>query len=334
MFAALAQFPGVAVFFVISGFLISNSCLHSTTGEFFFKRALRIYPALAVNIVALELLMIATGGLKADSWATYLSLYSQVYLLTASDWIASQFVSVHHIKAFFHEYPSGVLWTLTVELSFYLVLPVLMAIVKSSRSIGIALICAEAAISFKIASGSDQGFYSAHTLYSVTVVPYFWVFALGILARLFWDSIAPFFENTVSIWLTAYAAITILIWAVEPSLLWLEYKYNPNAITLLRVTIMAAVVLSAAHSFVYLTKRLGIDENDFSYGLYLWHMLVVSTLIAFGANSGWWLWPVVYAGGLSLAALSWFCVERPLLRLKISTARRADAMLKTIPQQN
>lgn len=331
LFAALAQFPGVALFFVVSGFLVSDSCLRSSAGEFFFKRSLRIYPGLIVNIVVLEGLMFMTGGLKTESWATYLTIYSQVYLLTASDWIAGQFVSVHHIKSFFHDYPSGVLWTLTVELSFYLVLPVLMTVVKHSRPVGIALICAEAVLSFKMASGSDQSFYNEHALYALTIVPYFWVFALGIIARLFWDVLAPFLENKFPIWLAVYVSVAFLIWVTNPSLVWLEYKFSPDAITFLRMTIMTSVALSAAHSFVDLTKRLGIDRNDFSYGLYLWHMLVVSTLLGLGAINHWWLWPVVYAGGFGFAGLSWFFVERPFLQLK-NTHLAAPVLKPVVPQ--
>src|SRR3982751_5707401 len=43
---AVARFPGVAVFFVISGFLVTRSFLESRSGiaGYFSRRALRIYP--------------------------------------------------------------------------------------------------------------------------------------------------------------------------------------------------------------------------------------------------------------------------------------------------
>jgi peptidoglycan/LPS O-acetylase OafA/YrhL len=204
-----AQFPGVAMFFVISGFLVSDSCLRSTTGSFFFKRGLRIYPGLTVNIVILESLMLLTGGLVVAHWPAYLTLYSQVYFLTASQGIAGIFTSVGYVKAFFQDYPSGVLWTLTVELSFYLVLPAILALLRVSKPIGIALICAEMALSFAIASKSSEEAYNSHWLMNITIFPYFWIFAFGILARIYWDKVFWLFERTVLLWTVLYAVVSI-----------------------------------------------------------------------------------------------------------------------------
>src|SRR5579883_2079507 len=96
LFDVLAQFPGVAVFFVISGFLVSDSYLRSrNVASFFFKRGLRIYPALLVNIATIELLYRASGGVAADAYSY--SKYLPVYMVTASDyigWIASGKVEI------------------------------------------------------------------------------------------------------------------------------------------------------------------------------------------------------------------------------------------------
>jgi len=312
----LEQFPGVACFFVISGFLVSDSCLRSSTGSFFFKRALRIYPGLAVNIVVLEAFMFLTGGISAASWTGY-AAYFQIYIVTASDWIGRWFTDITYTKSsFFPEYPSGVLWTLTVEISFYLVLPVLLAIVRASKPIGVALLVAQMLASFALAHGSDGSFYISHPLFDITIAPYFWLFSFGILARIYWDEISWLFERKFLIWVALYAiaaftAVTFLASATS-----LDYKIMPRWPEFLRVAVMASVVLSAAFSFSGLTERIKIDCNDYSYGLYLYHMLVISTLVALGCIGRWWLWPVVYAGSLSLAAASWFLVERRALELK------------------
>jgi hypothetical protein len=59
----------------------------------------------------------------------------------------------------------------------------------------------------------------------------------------------------------------------------------------LRVAMMAGVILAAAFSFSSFTGRIKIDRNDYIYGLYLYHMLVISTLIGLGSIGRWWLWP-------------------------------------------
>jgi peptidoglycan/LPS O-acetylase OafA/YrhL len=51
---------------------------------------------------------------------------------------------------------------------------------------------------------------------------------------------------------------------------------------------------------------------DLSYGLYVWHMPVINLFIVLGIQS------ISAAIGLSfvLAILSWFLVEKPMLKLK------------------
>jgi len=43
-------FPGVIIFFTISGFLITKSLENSTDCSFGLKRVFRIYPALVINV--------------------------------------------------------------------------------------------------------------------------------------------------------------------------------------------------------------------------------------------------------------------------------------------
>ncbi len=327
----IAQFPGVAAFFVISGFLVSDSFLRSDIRSFFFKRALRIYPALIVNIFTLDMLLWWAGGLTIASWFYYVVGYFPLYAATASSmfayvesarWIAFHLpggVAVYTQSSFFTLFPSGVLWTLTVELSFYLVLPIFLMMVRFSRTAAAAAVCIAAIASFAIATDADLAFYNTHDVLNVTVPAFFWIFALGVLARLYWDRISWIFSGHFLKWLTIYAAVALLTSHITGRE-YLDYKMAPQATEALRVALMAAVVLSAAFSFPELTRHLRIDKNDFSYGLYLWHMLVVSTLIGFGIVGRWWLWPVVYGAGLGIAALSWFLIERPALKFKRSGA--------------
>ena len=76
---------------------------------------------------------------------------------------------------------------------------------------------------------------------------------------------------------------------------------------------------------VWPLRKLG----EISYGVYLYHLLVLSLLARWGL--GEWeeyihpyvLWPVfALAGSVLLATLSWRLVERPLMRRRVP-ARRA-----------
>ncbi len=114
--AALSRLDvGVAIFFVLSGFLLSRPYLaaavgHGTrprAGRYLWRRALRILPVYLVTAVAVLALTPANAGADARDWAVTL-LLANIYL----DPIL----------------PSGLaqMWSLAVEVAFYLVLPLLM----------------------------------------------------------------------------------------------------------------------------------------------------------------------------------------------------------------
>jgi peptidoglycan/LPS O-acetylase OafA/YrhL len=70
--------------------------------------------------------------------------------------------------------------------------------------------------------------------------------------------------------------------------------------------------------------------GEISYGIYLYHLLVLALLSRWGlikwegAIHPYVLWPVLgLAGSVLLATLSWRLVERPLLRLKPRAGRVA-----------
>lgn len=316
LFDVVTQFQGVAVFFVISGFLVSDSYLRNQDiSSFLFKRALRIYPALIVNILVLELAYGATGGLATTAWAY--GKYLSVYLVTASGHFANLAFggSPTYTKSwFFPWYPSGVLWTLTVELSFYLVLPLVLALVARARILGATILFCLMAGSFIISTQATFEFYAAHPSLNELIVPYFWIFGIGVAARVWWDAIAKLFEDKALWWLAICSTLTYISVSVFNGRAYLEYKIAPDFLVCIRTIVMACTVLSAAFTARHLASIL--RGNDLSYGLYLWHMLIVTSLVALNLRGHWWLWIIVYGLGFALAAASWFFVEKPALRLK------------------
>lgn len=106
---------GVAIFFVLSGFLLSHHYLSrawnrepaESTGRYFWKRLLRIYPAYVVAVVLAMVFVEDNSDAGLADWATVL-LMGDIY---ATD-----------------TYRPGLtqMWSLATEVSFYLVLPLLM----------------------------------------------------------------------------------------------------------------------------------------------------------------------------------------------------------------
>jgi peptidoglycan/LPS O-acetylase OafA/YrhL len=106
---------GVAIFFVLSGFLLSRNWLiraaegrpAPSTGSYLWKRSLRIVPVYLIAVVLALTLIDDNSGLGLPSWIET--------LLMVNTFTGSSF-------------PAGLtqMWSLAVEVTFYLVLPLLM----------------------------------------------------------------------------------------------------------------------------------------------------------------------------------------------------------------
>ncbi len=123
---ALARLDiGVAIFFVLSGFLLSRTWLERhasglpapSTRRYLWKRALRIVPVYVVAVMAALLLLPGNSGVSPALWVRTLTL-SNIYL---DDRL-----------------PDGLtqMWSLATEVAFYVVLPAIMWVALSRRRDG------------------------------------------------------------------------------------------------------------------------------------------------------------------------------------------------------
>jgi len=112
---------GVAVFFVLSGFLLSypfvrQMCTgrrHDSTGRYLWKRLLRVMPVYWVTVVAAMLLLPDNRELGAGRWVDNLLL-----------------IDLYRTGILPHGLTQ--MWSLTTEVAFYVLLPVLMWLLARS----------------------------------------------------------------------------------------------------------------------------------------------------------------------------------------------------------
>jgi peptidoglycan/LPS O-acetylase OafA/YrhL len=299
----LSLFPGVPIFFVISGFLVTGSFLRTdSTHGYFFKRALRIYPGMCGNLVVIFALAAATNVITSYRSA---AIYFAVVSITGSTLLASRAVGLPFSgnEPFF---AGGVLWTIAVELGFYLAIPLMFARGIRTRpwllwSVLSGTMIASCACQWWQQTALDSDAVNA------SVPPYLWVFLLGSAACLLWDRIRICFEGRALPWIAAYLIFSWLTSAVP------DFK-TLNLLNFISMVMLAGVVLSAAYSWPSLARVL--HGQDFSYGIYLYHMPVIGVLTAAGLRESWWNWPLVYAPTALVAGLSWFLIERPALQAK------------------
>lgn len=312
-------FSGVPVFFVLSGFLVTQSWLQRRGHcfQYFFNRGLRIYPALWLQYVAVSVLMYFTGGLAVEALSETLAFK---WFLSAA-FIGSNFWGnvVTNYDPFvwtglYKWYPADVLWTIPVEISFYLLVPLIFfggrrfslvfAILLFSGSLLEAVLVAKPMM-------LERPNETVTGMLHSSILPYLWIFLTGAIPALCWSQLHHYFVGKVKWWLLATLVLACISFAVDGTTN-LPYR-TPNALTIIRVLVLAGTVISFAFSC---TKASLWLTADISYGLYLFHLPLPYGLFCLGIKGDWWLGSLCLVVALLLATASWYLVEKPALRLK------------------
>ena len=300
--STLSIFPGVPIFFVISGFLVADAYQRNPNARtFFINRSLRIFPGLW----GCFLFGFVTIGL--------LDKLEQPMLSTLLLFAAGNLIGLPHTPAFLQNYGAGSfngsLWTIPVELQFYAVLPMLLvAIGASHRRWLIAIIVA---ITLNLSYLMFREIVAIEPLSKIlrySIVSWIYMFMLGMALQANRAHVDRFLKNRFVWWLLGYIAWTGLLHAFG-------VQVAGNTITPLSAFPLACLIVSAAFTQPDLATRL-LHNNDISYGLYLYHMPIVNIAIERGYRGDWaWFWSCVGASVL-LAYISWRFIERPALGLK------------------
>ena len=340
---------GVALFYVISGFLLYRPFVAArlsggtvATGAYAIRRAARIIPAYwaALTIVAL-----------VES-ANIFNLHGLInYYL---------FGEIYTYRALTDPHPIFVSWTLCVEVSFYVFLPFWAAGIRwlgdrlsrpqGLEGAGIALLFLISAI-WKIVAVQTTNYGTPLQPLLVVLPATIDVFAAGMALAVLSVRAAesPGFAAARWLaqrpWLCLGASLLMYL-----SFAWVSgtpdngvYSWELTALMLgwLRIPICAAlvlpVVLGAADRWPtkVLNWRTAAWIGSVSYGLYLWHVPVIEHVMDLLGHPkppllGMPLiFLLIYAVALVIAAVSWNILEKPVLnaahRLAPSSRSKAKA---------
>jgi peptidoglycan/LPS O-acetylase OafA/YrhL len=313
---ALRLFPGVPIFFIVSGFLISRSYENALdVGDYYRNRCLRIYPALWVCLIV-SVGVVLAGGLDGLARAS-----SSEWLI----WWAAQMSLFQGYPAPFLQPPgtrlNGSLWTIPVELQFYLILPTLYALCgrpvrRSNALLGIVLL-SSLAFHFAALEGKPWFQLEGGVFVLDTVVPYLWMFLIGVLIQRNWSSLRRLFVDRVHWWLIGYTAVCAIG-------ILLHRGVGSADIGAVFFLPLAGLVISAAMSYRTLSERL-LRRNDVSYGVYIYHVPGVYLLTRLTVMAPPLAAAVLILVTLAVAMLSWRLVERPFLAQKRRSLRAPRA---------
>lgn len=336
---------GVAVFFVISGFLLYRPFALAGQGlrpvpaarAFWLRRALRIVPAYWLAFV------VVTYVLRADtvvhgrwSWVVYLG-FLQVY-------------SPHYVLTGLTQ-----AWTLCAEVGFYLALPAYARLLRRRARTGRSQVRAELAglavvglvsVAFRLGALAAGGSYGRT---AVNWLPgYGDLFALGMLlavATAWWASTGgqPRWAGDPRLPAACWAGAALAYVAVSSLDLNRLPVYQPSVASalgrqelygLVAVLLVAPAVLGPQDAGVVraalrhpVARALGVV----SYGIYLWHEAWILLYVRWTGDRlfsfPWWeLAAAVVALATATAALSWVVLERPAQGLAHRRPRSAPGV--------
>ena len=309
---------GVRLFFVLSGFLITGLLLSARAraqadgggrgralGRFYVRRFWRLLPAYYA-MLGLALLLDAEGIRGSDPW--HLAHLSNLYFAahaTWDPWVANHF------------------WSLAVEEQFYLAWPLLLMALPARALVPVAWAGVAAGPLFRLA-GALLGWNDMAMLgllpASLDALGAGCLLALAGGRLPAWRGLPP----------GAWAAAA---WALLAAALVLPLAGGAGVAgavlpDLLALPALAWTVARGAMGFGGAAGRLlehpwPVGLGRISYGVYLWHPLVLWAAGRLGEATGLYgrasgLWALLLLAPLSVlvAALSWRLLERPLLRLR------------------
>jgi peptidoglycan/LPS O-acetylase OafA/YrhL len=306
----VSLFPGVPIFFFVSGYLIYGSYEQSnknpnTNLNFFAKRFLRLFPALWLCFVLSIVSIWASGYLSEVDFS--ISDFA-IWVITQNT--IFQFYNPDFMRGYGVGVINGSLWTISVELQFYILTPFLFLLLNKLRSHYVILVLLFLVVANVSNTHLNEGLNVYQKLLNVSFAPWLYMFMLGSLAYKYSS-----LESVVK----RINFIIFLVLFVVSHFVTKDYTWG-NDINPISYLLLAALVLKAAYTKPSLSDSL-LKKNDISYGIYIFHMPIVNYLMYQGMMGVNGLVLAVIAT-LVVSILSWFYYEKRILALKKSALRK------------
>ena len=335
----------VAIFFLLSAFLLYRPMIahraggpdSPAVGDYARRRFLRIYPAYWVALTGLAIFPGLVGVFSGKWWVFY----------GLGDFFDPSFHK--SVCPLDQEFRCGLpqSWTLAVEMTFYIVLPIYAALtarlarrrdVRSWMRAELLLIAALAAGSLLLNATSLRG----NSWFQFSFAAHFWWLGLGLALAVISAAYAHRREDLPAplrqaasrpgaCWAGALAIYTFTIFAFYPApfpvapFTGLQYIALSLAQGAAAVLLVIPVLFGNPNAGVparILGTRLLLWLGLLSYGLYLWQVTIIVDLGFAGARASFV--PVLIGTlliALPLAAASYYLIERPLMRFKYTSPR-------------
>ena len=265
---ALIKFQGVVILFALSGYLTAASLdRDSMNGDidkpkFLKKRFFRIFPeywlCVLINTVVIFVLYSPKPNLKEGL----------IYVITQFGCL--NFYTGEWLRGYGVGAPNGSLWTILVELEFYVIILLIWKWLRNKGIITWTLLLVVFAGMNYLSAISGNPEMLIIKLINCSIIPYLYMFMIGCLFYRFREKIFNCDSRLIGI----AGIFLVAMYFLGDGLISGSYLPLLSGIALAAMTII----------FGYLFKVKLRAKIDITYGTYLYHMVVVNAIIALGVK--------------------------------------------------
>ncbi len=280
----LNLFEGVPVFFCLSGFLLWDSIEKTADiGTYLKKRVFRLYPELWGGVLINCILMIALFG-QHIQWGEF-----SLFQITQGTIL--QFWTPDSLRGYATGTPNGPLWTICVMVQAYVALWFLQKFLHKKGLVRwiIVLVITTLINTLRPITAS----FLPPLIYKITFymfTTHIWLFLVGAFMSEYFDVIIA--------WLKKFWWLALIISQVA----W-RTGFDYGSYGTIKSLFLAIAVIGLGYAIPLLNLKL-----DFSYGLYIYHMIVINVMVHFGCTEKLiWLF-VSLIISLLLAVASYYTV--------------------------
>ncbi len=293
---------GVPILFALCGFLAAKSLDRYSPKEYLIRRGFRILPGFWVCILINTVIIFVLYSVPS---------FREGVIYFATQLFGLNFYTGDWLRGYGVGTPNGVLWTIGVQIQFFLLAPVLHRILRKLKLSGsMILVGILTILSIGIEKCAPILPEMAYKLVGVTVVPYLYFLVLGMAAWCFRNQLIALLEKLRWVILPLF-----ILWKIAENTLQFPHIFDGVMYNTITTLLTAMLIFAFAFRFKFRMRK------DLTYGFYLYHMVFINIAVHQGHKTlglNWQSAVVVLAVTVLPILFAWLSqnlIENPAAKL-------------------